>query len=347
MDPLTLAAWLHDLDPYALQFGEGWGIRWYGLSYAAGFLIAWLLVRRAARVGDSPLHPSEAGDLVVTLAVGVIVGGRLGYVLFYQPSLFLSFSDALPYWDALAINRGGMASHGGMLGGIVASYLFARRRRIPWGHVMDLAAFGTPIGLCLGRLANFVNGELVGRGPTDAPWAVRFPQDMYNWDAARFAALRGRLLESGLAPTGMYQYTDRQLASWVIDRIQQDSARIGELVAPLLIARHPSQLYAAVTEGLVVFAALLWAWRRPRKPWTIASLFCIVYALMRIGNEFFRAPDTHLVDREFAAIGITRGQWLSIILLIAGVGVLVFAQRRHRPRLGGWRVPAPESGGSR
>src|SRR5690606_13364210 len=121
--------------------------------------LGYLIIRRVTRAGISSLDPVEVWDLVLTAAIGIVLGGRIGYVLLYQPSLLTSFSDSLPWWDALAINKGGMASHGGMIGLIVATWLYARRHRHRWRHVIDLTAFGAPIGLFFGRMANFINGE--------------------------------------------------------------------------------------------------------------------------------------------------------------------------------------------
>lgn len=319
---MMLAAWLHTIDPYAVKLWEGGPIRWYGLSYLLGFVIAYLLVRRVLRVGANvTLDPKRTADFIVSVAIGVVVGGRLGYVLFYQPQLFVEFTDTLPFWSALAINKGGMASHGGMLGGMVACLYFAWRHQQPVMFLFDLLAFGAPLGLFFGRIANFINGELYGR-PCDPDFifAVKFPQELYELPAAQTAAL------------GMP--VDRAIAA-----VQAGNPRVIELLSnlDLLTPRHPSQLYAAVLEGLVVFAVLAVLYRKAVKPGVIGAAFCMTYAVMRIINEFFRMPDEHLRDAEFAAIGITRGQWLSVLLFVAGVVLTVIALRRPGPPMGGWR----------
>ncbi len=143
---LPLAAWVHNLDPFAIRFTSDIGIRWYGLSYLLGFAIGYLLIRRVVAVGRTPLTREQIGDLVVTLAIGLVVGGRLGYAVFYQRSLLTDFSADFPWWGLLAINQGGMASHGGMIGGMAACFWFAYRRGIPAMHLLDILAFGVPLG---------------------------------------------------------------------------------------------------------------------------------------------------------------------------------------------------------
>ncbi|HEX7010670.1 MAG TPA: prolipoprotein diacylglyceryl transferase [Phycisphaeraceae bacterium] len=322
----TLAAWLHDIDPYALKLWEGGPIRWYGLSYLLGFFIGYLLIRRVTRVGSSPLHPQRVADLVFQAAIGVMVGGRLGYVFFYKPALLWTFDSHVPFWGVLAINQGGMASHGGMIGAILAALLFAHRHHQNRLFLLDLLAFGAPLGLFFGRIANFINGELIGRpAPASLPWAVKFPQELYdNPDLARQA------LDAVPYPFG-------NSVDQIITAIQQGNQAVIRAVEPLLTPRHPSQLYAAVLEGLCVFAVLLIAWRKPRKPGVIGALFCISYAVARIGDEFFRRPDVHIQNQEFALLGVTRGQWLSALLLLLGLGLMWYAIRRPTQPMGAWR----------
>ncbi|MEM8737682.1 MAG: prolipoprotein diacylglyceryl transferase [Planctomycetota bacterium] len=317
---LTLAAWLHTIDPYAIKLWEGGPIRWYGLSYLLGFLLALFLIKRITRVGVSTLPTARAGDLVLNLAIGIVVGGRLGSVLFYNPHLLREFSDSAPYWGVLDLQGGGMSSHGGMIGGILATYLFARRHQQSWPFTLDLMAFSAPLGLFFGRLANFINGELVGR-PTapDFPLAVQFPQTLYdNPDTYR----------------AMVQAYGQELPPHWLDHLQAGNVKLQQAAAAVLETRHPSQLYAAVLEGLIVFAVLLWLWRKPRRAGSIAGAFCITYAVMRLFNEFFRQPDAHL---GLQAWGLSRGQWLSIPLLLLGISVIILAVRFKTPRMGAWR----------
>ena len=332
----TLAAWLHDIDPYAIQLWEGGPVRWYGLSYLLGFAIGYMLMRRVVRVGKSAMSVWQVGDLFVALAVGVVVGGRLGYVFFYKPALLWTFFEHLPYWGVLAINEGGMASHGGMLGGIAAACWFAHRRGLDWAFVLDLFAFGAPLGLFFGRVANFVNGELIGRKASESlPWAVKFPQEMYSWPVSKLEQLMATWQDQH-GGTALFQ-TPKQFVHHVITRIQAGDAQVAQMIEPILAPRHPSQLYAAVLEGLVVFAVLLWIWRKPRLPGVVACWFAISYAAMRIVDEIWRRPDVHLMDDEFQWLGVTRGQWLSALLLLAAVGLLWWVCRRGKDVMGSWR----------
>jgi len=337
---LTIFAWVHDLDPYAIKLWEGGPIKWYGLSYILGFIVGYLLVRRVTKVGISTLKPQRVADFIVTLAVGVVVGGRLGYVFFYQPSLLWTFFESPPWWGVLAINHGGMASHGGITGTILAAMWFAWRHKHSKLHLMDLMAFGAPLGLFMGRIANFINGELYGRACSkDFPLAVQFPTEIRDYDAQRWQQLQASLTEHGLTYPGIntpgrYQAGVQQLLA----DVRRGLPDVVQALEPVLTYRHPSQLYAAVTEGLVVFAVLAIAWWKPRKPPLVGSLFCITYGLMRIVNEFFRMPDAHLLDREFAVTGITRGQWLSVLLIGLGVIGLVVHRRIDLPKMGGWRA---------
>lgn len=319
MNP-TLAAWLHTIDPYAIQLWEGGPIRWYGLSYLAGFLIAFLLIKRVATVGVSTLPPAKAGDFVVSLAIGTVVGGRLGYILFYKPELLVEFTSNVPYWGVLDMMGGGMASHGGMIGGLAATWWFAKRNQQPFMHTADLMAFGAPLALLCGRLANFVNGELIGRTcDKDFPLAVQFPQEAYDSQSMydKLTAAFGRELPR----------------NW-LDQLQSGHVEIQRAAMEVLPTRHPSQLYAGLTEGVVVFLVLALLWLKPRRTGTIAGTFGVVYALMRLLNEQFRQPDTHL---GFQALGLTRGQWLSVGLLMAGVGIFIVVGLKKTPAMGSWR----------
>lgn len=332
--PTAMAVYLHTIDPYAVKLWDGGPVRWYGLSYLLGFYLAYLLIRRVARVGRSTLQPQHAGDLVVTVAIGVVLGGRLGYVLFYRPDMLWTFTSAAPFWDVLAVNKGGMASHGGMIGAILAALYFARKGHAPL-HVFDLIAFAAPLGVFFGRIANFVNGELIGRRCSPGlPWAVKFPQEMYSWGPGQFAALEQGIKQSAgqvlVWPDLSLEYQVPQM----IDRIQTGDAALARVIEPLLTPRHPSQIYQALLEGLLLFAILAVAWRRPRRPGFIVGLFGVAYSVLRIVGEMYREPDAGI---GFQWLGLTRGQWLSVGLLLAGI-VLMLVSRRSSQVMGGWRA---------
>ncbi len=277
-----------DLSPELFSislFGMEFALRWYALAYIAGILIAWRMALSALRrpalwPGEvPPLRKEQLEDLVTWIILGVILGGRLGFVLFYQPGYYLSHPlDILKVW------QGGMAFHGGLLGVVVAAYLYARRHNIPALSLADLIAHTVPPGLLLGRLANFINAELWGR-PSDAPWAVIFP---------------------GMAA--------------------QDCPG----VVAGMCARHPSQLYEAALEGILLGALLLWlAYRRGafRKPGLIMGVFLAGYGASRFIVEFFRQPDAQFVSPgnplglawHVGGYGLTMGQLLSLPMIALGL----------------------------
>jgi phosphatidylglycerol:prolipoprotein diacylglycerol transferase len=337
--------WLHNLDPFAIDLtgtfvGEliNGGIRWYGLSYLLGFVIGFFLIKRVLRVGVSPLKPEQAMDLVVTLAIGIVLGGRLGYIAFYQPSLLVDFSSELPFWGVFKINEGGMASHGGILGGAAGCLFFAWRQKLlepsKTRHLFDLMAFGGPLGLFGGRVANFINGELFGRAcPRDFPLAVQFPQEIYEtWSPEKIAALQDFAIQQGVPATQARSVNLVDLSSAYIQ--SGDPAWIAYM-SEQLTPRYPSQLFAGLTEGIIVFAILLVLYRKPVKTGLIGGAFCISYALMRVVNEFFRRPDAQFIKEDQLPI-VTQGQLLSIGLFVIGVVTVIVALRSKQEKLGGW-----------
>lgn len=182
MAPPVLA-WLHNLSPFLVQFSSSFGLRWYGLAYATGFLLGWWWLRWMSKRGMTPLSPQKISDAMLLLVLGVVVGGRVGYVLFYQFDLLWDFSSSPPWWGVFRLNNGGMSSHGGMIGVIIATWFIAKSSgtqpiaapdaeakageatggKAPWMHVLDLTALTCTVGLMLGRVANFINGELLGK----------------------------------------------------------------------------------------------------------------------------------------------------------------------------------------
>jgi phosphatidylglycerol:prolipoprotein diacylglycerol transferase len=365
-----LASYVHALDPFLIEFPDGWplgGIRWYGLSYMAGFVVAWLLVKWLARSRRVAIAPDVVGDLVVYVIVGVIVGGRLGYVLFYAPSLLVDFRSTIPFWGLLAINDGGMASHGGMLGVIGACWLFARRQRIPAMHACDIAALTCPPGLFFGRLANFVNAELPGRVlPAESQasppwWSVKYPQDLHAWTYDRTADLEaigpaveaaGRspyewraALERLGGPDGQdaARHVARSIDA-VIATVQDGNEAVIAMLRPMLTAYYPSQLIQAFCEGPVLVALLILVWLKPRKPGIVSGSFLTGYGVLRIATEMFRQPDAGVPVLETPIGALSRGQVLSVLMIIAGLALIVVCQRRKADPLGGLLRPSLPSG---
>lgn len=257
------------IDPIAFTLGP-LAVRWYGLSYVVGIGLAWwLLHRRCGHGSGRDWTPEQVSDLVFYAALGAVLGGRLGYVLFYNFQEYLANPAEL-----LAVWRGGMSFHGGMLGVVCAVALYARRLRRPFLAVADFLLPAVPIGLLLGRIANFVNQELWG-APSNLPWAVLFTHPA-----------------AGGVP------------------------------------RHPSQLYEALLEGLLLFAVLNWLQAREPRRGVVAASFLIGYGLCRFAVEFVREPDAHL---GYLWQGwLTMGQVLSTPMVIAGLAILLFGARGTR-----------------
>jgi len=253
------------IDPVAIEIGP-FAIRWYALAYIAGLLLGWRYCLSLADRAPALVRRRDIDDFLVWATLGVVLGGRLGYVLFYQPGYYIGHPlEALYLW------HGGMSFHGGAIGVAIAIWLFARARGIPLLAFSDIICAAVPIGLFFGRIANFINAELFGR-VTDLPWGIVFP---------------------GGGP----------------------------------LPRHPSQLYEALFEGLVLVLLLL-AFERGgarRYPGMLSGLFLAGYAVARMSGELFREPDAHL---GYLIFGTTMGQLLSIPLLLAGLGLIAWARRQ-------------------
>ncbi len=354
------STWVHDLSPFLIQFTESFGLRWYSLAYLAGFAIGYVSISRIVKLGHSPLTLEQVGDFITYLFLGVFLGGRLGYCIFYRPELLTDFSAQFPFWGALAFWEGGMASHGGIIGVAVACFLFSRKTGVSMPHLGDLTIFGSALGIFLGRIANFINGELFGRPVESAvKWAVKFPQEMYLWlsdadlslfrteyqeklrslkdVAQKFGPGEGTWLE--WVNTYLTSPTARGNVHWQVDQwitsVQSGATELKLALGEVLTARHPSQIYAGLTEGLIPFFVILFLWRKPQKAGVISAAYLSMYPFSRVFNEMFRMPDSHL---GFQWLGLTRGQWLSVAMAVATLTFLVWALKRPGPKIGGWRA---------
>ena len=296
--------YLHNISPFIVRFGENFGLRWYGVSYVAGFIAGLILLRRLSKTGSLKLNYKEIDALITYLILGVIVGGRMGYVLFYEPKLFFEWEGSFPFWGLLAINKGGMSSHGGFIAVIGMVFLFARKYKYSFLHVGDAVVMVAPPGLFFGRIANFINGELFGR-PTEVPWAVCFPSEIMNWSSEKVQILFQHLQEKGFVFQDIGE---------LIDAIQRQNA-LANLVYPFLTPRHPSQIYEAIFEGAVLFGILWWGRKKFKRDGMMAVLFFLGYGIMRIFAEQFREPD---IGIGYQWLGLTRGQWLTFGMLVAG-----------------------------
>jgi phosphatidylglycerol---prolipoprotein diacylglyceryl transferase len=343
--PLLLAdAYVHAIDPIAVQIGP-LAVRWYGLSYLAGFAVAWLLVWWLAMSRRVLITPQSVPDLLFYAIIGVLVGGRLGEVLFYSPHLLTEFTRDFPWWGVLAIHRGGMASHGGIIGAALALILFAHRFNLPKLHVLDVGCVVCPPGLFFGRIANFVNAELWGRAVPDQAsppsWSVKYPQEIHRWDGGQLRELtdvvehlnvtRGEWFTAlaTIERDDSFEFV-RLTLDRLISAVREGNEAVIEAMRPLLTAHYPSQIFQAMSDGPALLAVLALVWLRPRKPGVIGGTFLIAYGLMRIITELFRDPETELM------LGvITRGQALSALMVAAGIALVSVCARRDAPRLGG------------
>jgi phosphatidylglycerol---prolipoprotein diacylglyceryl transferase len=267
-------AWTYpQIDPVAVAIGP-LKVHWYGLMYLIGFGVAYWLGCLRAKRADTPLNnKDQVGDMIFYCALGVILGGRLGYVFFYNFDKFLGD----PMW-LFRVWEGGMAFHGGLLGVFTAMWLFARKVGTTFLHMIDYVGPLVPIALGLGRVGNFIGGELWGRA-TDVPWAMVFPSD------------------------------------------------------PDQLLRHPSQLYQVFLEGILLFS-IVWLYSNKQRPLgAVSGMFLIWYGLFRILVEFVREPDAHI---GFIAWGwLTKGQLLSLPMVLAGIALMIYAYKVNGPKLGG------------
>jgi phosphatidylglycerol:prolipoprotein diacylglycerol transferase len=303
-----LAYYLHKLDPFIFRIWDNVGPRWYGMAYVLAFLCAYLILRVLSRRGYLDLPQAALGDFVTWVALfGVMVGGRLGYVLFYKPEMLREPLSILKVWE------GGMSSHGGIIGIVIFTLIYSRRHKLPWTNPGDSLCVAAPIGLFLGRCANFINGELYGR-VTNVSWAVQFPKELL---AAENAAEADRALAA-------CQQIDPSLRSVesIIEAVRTNP-QVADILRGLLPPRHPSQLYEAVLEGAVLFVILWFVRTRGRVPnGFITGLFLIIYSVFRVIVENFREPDAPLIGM------FTRGQFFSFFLIAIGIGFIVVAKRR-------------------
>lgn len=264
------------IDPVAISIGP-LAIRWYALAYISGIVIGWIYARALIRSeklwgGPAPIAPVQLDDFILWVTIGIILGGRTGYVLFYNPAVFIEHPAAI-----LKLWEGGMSFHGGFLGCVAAVMLFALKNKISILSLGDITTAVAPIGILLGRLANFIKGELWGReADASVPWRMIFPDDAKQ------------------------------------------------------LFRHPSQLYEAALEGILLFVVLAIMVRMGalKRPGLILGSFITIYALARITGEFFREPDPQL---GFLWGGLTMGMLLSLPMIVAGAILIIMAWRRKTP----------------
>lgn len=264
----------HSLDPVLFTIGP-FSVRWYGLAYVAGFIVAGFIIWRIARRWRVRFNDDALMTIMLCAVVGILLGARLGYCLFYGNGYYLTHP-----LEILAFNQGGMSFHGGLVGGLLSGIVAAKLTGIPYLTLADIAVIGAPWGLFFGRCANFINGELWG-AVTDLPWGVAFGGDAGT------------------------------------------------------VMRHPTQLYEAFLEGIVIFVVLFALSRKqpPRSRGTFLGLFLVMYGCFRFAIEFVRQPDAQL-GYLFGTGWVTMGQLLSLPLIIAGIAILVYTIKVRPPQQG-------------
>ena len=324
-------SYLHNLDPTALQLTDGFGIKWYGLSYLCGFLVAWLLMRWMSATGRILLNMNQVGDFITYAVIGVLVGGRVGYCLFYEPALLIDFQAEFPFWGVLAIHEGGMASHGGMIGCFVAMILFAARSGISWLHLLDVTAFVAPPGLFFGRLANFVNGELWGvplaadRQSSPPWWSIKYPEEVHSLPDEQLRTL---------APLIDEPNSGGDLARQIVFESYEGNQGLIEALTPLLPARYPSQIFQALSDGPALFLLMVVVWMTARKPGVVCGWFLIGYGVLREVTELYR-------ERHYGSLEVGEfrtAMTLSFLLILAGAVLVAWSASRKVDRVGGIRT---------
>ncbi len=287
--------YIHRIHPEVIRFSDSIAIQWYGVSYLAGFLLGYLLMKQFIQKGLFRLTIPQLQDCLSSFCIfGVLLGGRLGYFLFYDLGGLLQ--DPLQFFK---VWEGGMASHGGLLGGTAVLFWYARKHKVSFLHITDQFATVAPLGIGLGRLANFINGELWGK-PGSVPWAVVFPLERSEFN-------KGGALEAS-------RYDLDLLSTWV--------------ERGWLVPRHPSQLYQALMEGFLLFALLLFLRFRPwsrKRDGRLSVLFVLGYAIARFTVEFWREPDTGIP----VLFGwMSRGQFLTLFMFAIGLSLLGWLETR-------------------
>ncbi len=355
------ATYVHDLDPVIFEITKSIALRWYGLAYLAGFILGYVLLKRLAEKKLWVLQPEKTADFIAAAALlGVFIGGRLGYVLFYMHGGIIEASQTaestipawayLKFWNFFEFNilwwqnitadpgsifkvwEGGMASHGGILGMMIFTFFYARKNKVSWAGLGDGMCVVAPLGLMFGRIANFINGELYGRIAHGVPWAVKFPNalsdpnapEIHQFDSAFQAAFEAYPKMGN--PYGISDFDRFRILS----EANRESDAVNQAIEPFLEPRHPSQLYEGFLEGGLLFA-ILWMVRIkfPQAPnGLLTGLFFGLYATFRIFAEQFREPDAAWVIDGI----LTKGQFLSIFMYVFAAAFLGHAYKTYKQR---------------
>ena len=342
--------YIHDLSPFIWRFSDDFGIRWYGFSFMLSFFFSYLFIRWMVYRQRSELQPLQVADFVLVCLAGALIGARLGYCCFYALDLFIKFKPEFPYWGVLAINEGGMSSFGGLLGLFIASTVFALRFGISRIYLYDLLAVTVPVGIFFGRIANFINGELIGKeAPAGSPFSVKFPTEILQWPisspekleqlapvATKITGTTAENWSTMVANVATDEANRQSITDFllsIVHLIQDKNYEVTESLSPYLLNRHPVQLYGALGEGLFLFLFLFIFWFRPRKTGVISATGLMLYAVIYFILENYREMDPSMGLDIF---GLTRGQLLSILVFITGILLSFIWGRRETLSVSGW-----------
>ena len=347
----------HQLDPFLIHFTGNIGIRWYSMAYILAVAFAYFAGKYLINKNRLQLPSQKLMDIVFFGAMGAVIGGRLGYCLFYSPDLFLSFDKSFPFWGILKVHQGGMSSHGGIIGFLLAQILYSHRHKLSFFSLVDLGAFTAAFGICIGRISNFINGELYGRVVEGSTWlAVRFPAEILLWarqpkiykeqliSLKEIAPTIDSMLLKISSPEMWVEWVNKAILapespyssyiSYMCQMIFQASYKspVKEMIEPLLSLRYPSQLYQSFFGGLLPLIIMSLIWIKPKKAGLISLVFIISYLSFRIFTEFYRQPDYHI---GFQLFNLTQGQWLSLLFYII---VAVYAYFFYKQKPEGWQL---------
>jgi phosphatidylglycerol:prolipoprotein diacylglycerol transferase len=340
---------LLEISPFLWRISDNFGVQWNGLGLMLTILISFVFASWMVFRQGSELQQRMVGDFIVVATLGALIGARFGYCVFFAPDLFLKFKAEFPFWGALAVNEGGMSSIGGIIGVFLACTIYAIQTGISRLYLYDLMAVMAPIGFFLGRVANFLSGELIGRETHETlPLAIKFPTEIYEWPRVSFAKLNELSpivtklgVDADKWKTWLAQYsTDpnaqtsvNETLSKVVTAVQDGTADIGRLLEPLLAPRHPVQLYGAAGEGVFLFLFLFFLWYKPRRPGVIAASFLILFSAIHLVVDTYRWQELQVAA---GFMGLSRDQWLSVATLLSGIVCWFMWNRKETLLVPGW-----------
>lgn len=340
---------VHDLSPFLWRIDGDFGVHWYGLAYLATFAVSYMLIRWLARRQNTGLSSQHALDFVTACAIGSLIGARLGYCFFSNLELLFKVRGSFPFWGVFALHEGGMDSQGAMIGAMMACLLFARTRGLNKLYLFDLVGVCAAIGLFFGRLANFVNGEFLGRVcGADVPLAMKYPTEIYQWPKVSPERLKelGAVVDT-LPGESAKQWTSL-LSDWakdgnlidrvnhmmmaIVEQVQMGNAATKAALAPLLPYRFPYQIFAASVQGFFLFVLIWIFWHRSRKAGVVGALFLFGFGFSTLLLDQFRAPE---IGQGLQMMGLHRAHF-AIIDIVVGSAFFFLWARSGSVVIPGW-----------